>query len=235
MEPGSRYPRQPRSARAIVKLAAVPEERYEFKGPARVYEGEDEAIEGLRRSEIRARRGRAARPRSARRARDGFRRKLRGGPNEPVSHAADGRRTLRLEQGLNHRSGDARGGRRWSSSLLEEGTRSRSISGVATSSCSSRMASSTPENPLGHRHLPLGSVDGSRNTLASSRSKGGDPGAASFRSQTGNVGGGFAIAESEIQPAVSLSQRKQGSRLRKEKPWIKLVESVKDGEQPSGR
>ena len=43
--------------------------------------------------------------------------------------------------------------------------------------------------------------------------------------------------ESEIQPqgAVSLSQRKQGSRLRKEKPWIKLVESVKDGEQPSGR
>ena len=43
--------------------------------------------------------------------------------------------------------------------------------------------------------------------------------------------------ESEIQPqgAVSLTQRKQGSRLGKEKPWIKLVESVKDGEQPSGR
>jgi dihydroxy-acid dehydratase len=38
---------------AIVKLSAVPEDRYEFKGPARVYEGEDEAIEGLGRGEIR--------------------------------------------------------------------------------------------------------------------------------------------------------------------------------------
>jgi dihydroxy-acid dehydratase len=38
---------------AIVKLAAVPEDRYWFKGPARVYEGEDEAIEDLRRGEIR--------------------------------------------------------------------------------------------------------------------------------------------------------------------------------------
>jgi dihydroxy-acid dehydratase len=38
---------------AIVKLAAVPEDRYWFKGPARVYEAEDEAIEGLRRGEIR--------------------------------------------------------------------------------------------------------------------------------------------------------------------------------------
>jgi dihydroxy-acid dehydratase len=38
---------------AIVKLSAVPEDRYEFKGPARVYEGEDEAIEGLVRDEIR--------------------------------------------------------------------------------------------------------------------------------------------------------------------------------------
>lgn len=38
---------------AIVKLAAVPEDRYRFKGPARVYEGEDEAIEGLGRGEIR--------------------------------------------------------------------------------------------------------------------------------------------------------------------------------------
>ncbi|HEY6674429.1 MAG TPA: dihydroxy-acid dehydratase, partial [Rubrobacteraceae bacterium] len=38
---------------AIVKLAAVPEDRYWFKGPARVYEGEDEAIEGLRWGEIR--------------------------------------------------------------------------------------------------------------------------------------------------------------------------------------
>jgi dihydroxy-acid dehydratase len=38
---------------AIVKLSAVPEDRYEFEGPARVYEGEDEAIEGLGRGEIR--------------------------------------------------------------------------------------------------------------------------------------------------------------------------------------
>jgi dihydroxy-acid dehydratase len=38
---------------AIVKLAAVPEDRYRFKGPAQVYEGEDEAIEGLGRGEIR--------------------------------------------------------------------------------------------------------------------------------------------------------------------------------------
>lgn len=37
---------------AIVKLAAVPEDRYEFRGAARVYEGEDEAIEGLRQGEI---------------------------------------------------------------------------------------------------------------------------------------------------------------------------------------
>jgi dihydroxy-acid dehydratase len=38
---------------AIVKLSAVPEDRYEFKGPARVYGDEDEAIEGLGRGEIR--------------------------------------------------------------------------------------------------------------------------------------------------------------------------------------
>jgi dihydroxy-acid dehydratase len=38
---------------AIVKLSAVPEDRYEFKGSARVYEGEDEAIESLGRGEIR--------------------------------------------------------------------------------------------------------------------------------------------------------------------------------------
>src|SRR3712207_6581544 len=38
---------------AIVKLSAVPEDRYEFKGPARVYDGEDEAIESLGRGEIR--------------------------------------------------------------------------------------------------------------------------------------------------------------------------------------
>ena len=38
---------------AIVKLSAVPEDRYEFKGSARVYGGEDEAIEGLGRGEIR--------------------------------------------------------------------------------------------------------------------------------------------------------------------------------------
>jgi dihydroxy-acid dehydratase len=38
---------------AIVKLSAVPEDRYEFKGPARVYEGEDEAIASLGRGEIR--------------------------------------------------------------------------------------------------------------------------------------------------------------------------------------
>jgi dihydroxy-acid dehydratase len=38
---------------AIVKLSAVPEDRYEFEGPARVYEGEDEALEGLGRGEIR--------------------------------------------------------------------------------------------------------------------------------------------------------------------------------------
>lgn len=37
---------------AIVKLAAVPEDRYEFRGPVRVYEGEDEAIDGLRKGEI---------------------------------------------------------------------------------------------------------------------------------------------------------------------------------------
>jgi dihydroxy-acid dehydratase len=54
MEPGLKIIRGSLAPHgAIVKLAAVPEERYEFKGPARVYEGEDEAIEGLRRSEIR--------------------------------------------------------------------------------------------------------------------------------------------------------------------------------------
>ena len=54
MEPGLKIIRGSLAPHgAIVKLAAVPEERYEFKGAARVYEGEDEAIEGLRRSEIR--------------------------------------------------------------------------------------------------------------------------------------------------------------------------------------
>jgi dihydroxy-acid dehydratase len=53
-EPGLKIIRGSRAPHgAIVKLSAVPEDRYEFEGPARVYEGEDEAIEGLGRGEIR--------------------------------------------------------------------------------------------------------------------------------------------------------------------------------------
>src|SRR3712207_5853723 len=53
-EPGLKIIRgNPAPHGAIVKLSAVPEDRYEFKGPARVYGDEDEAIEGLGRGEIR--------------------------------------------------------------------------------------------------------------------------------------------------------------------------------------